>query len=396
MKKIISILVAVAMLFSTFAISISAKESEPSLRFNDDGKFRILQMADLQDNSVLNPVVKDFIKAAIKKTQPDLIVLTGDNFAGYATGTNVSHSIDKSLAKKAINEYMSIFEKYGIPVTMVPGNHDDDDIKLTKEEELDMYQKYDCFIGYDDVPEMYGCGTHNLPIYSSKNAYKLAYNLWMFDSNTYDEELGGYDYVHDDQVEWYVNKSNELKAANGGQAVPSMAFQHIIVKEIFNTLVECPEGTPNSMPHDGKYYKFNDDYYESGNFKEWPCPGTRDSRQFSAMVEQGDVVAMFFGHDHNNSFEINYKGIDLVATPGFTFASYSNEDRSFRVIDIDENDTSTYETSLIKWQDVYGSSKMAMNHYNMYAKENSGWVKFISAIKYIPFAILKVFFGYIF
>ena len=396
MKKIISILVAVAMLFSTFAISISAKESEPSLRFNDDGKFRILQMADLQDNSVLNPVVKDFIKAAIKKTQPDLIVLTGDNFAGYATGTNVSHSIDKSLAKKAINEYMSIFEKYGIPVTMVPGNHDDDDIKLTKEEELDMYQKYDCFIGYDDVPEMYGCGTHNLPIYSSKNAYKLAYNLWMFDSNTYDEELGGYDYVHDDQVEWYVNKSNELKAANGGQSVPSMAFQHIIVKEIFNTLVECPEGTPNSMPHDGKYYKFNDDYYESGNFKEWPCPGTRDSRQFSAMVEQGDVVAMFFGHDHNNSFEINYKGIDLVATPGFTFASYSNEDRSFRVIDIDENDTSTYETSLIKWQDVYGSSKMAMNHYNMYAKENSGWVKFISAIKYIPFAILKVFFGYIF
>lgn len=396
MKKFISILVAATMIFPMFALGASAKKSEPSLRFNSNGKFRILQLADLQDNAVLNPVAKDFIKAAIEKTQPDLIVLTGDNFAGYATGTNVFHGIDKALARKAIDEYMSILEKYGIPVTMVPGNHDDDDIKLTKEEELEMYQKYDCFIGYDDVPEMYGCGTHNLPIYSSKNAYKLAYNIWMFDSNTYDEELGGYDYVHDDQVEWYVNKSNELKAANGGQPVPSMVFQHIIVKEIFDTLVECPEGTPNSMPHDGKFYKFNDDYYKTGNFKEWPCPGTRDGKQFNAMVEQGDVVAMFFGHDHNNSFEINYKGIDIVATPGFTFSSYSNEDRSFRVIDLDENDTSTYETSLIKWQDIYGSSKMAMNHYNMYAKESSSWVKFTSALKYIPFALIKALFGYIF
>ena len=39
---------------------------------------------------------------------------------------------------------------------------------------------------------------------------------------------------------------------------------------------------------------------------------------------------------------------------------------------------------------------MAMNHYNMYAQENSGWVKFTSALKYIPFALIKVLFGYIF
>lgn len=396
MKKVLSILMASVLFFATFAIGISAERSHPSLRFNEDGKFRILQVADLQDNAVLNPVAKDFLKAAIENEKPDLIVLTGDNFAGYSTGTNICHTIDKSLAKKAIDEYMSIFEKYGIPVTMVPGNHDDDDIKLTKEEELAMYEKYTCFIGYDAEPEMYGCGTHNLPIYSSKNAYKLSYNLWMFDSNTYDEELGGYDYVHDDQVEWYVNKSNELKAANDGNVVPSMVFQHIIVKEIYDIIEECPAGTPNSMERDGKTYKFKDENYKTGNFKEWPCPGTRPSKQFGAMVDQGDVVAMFFGHDHNNSFEVSYKGIDLVATPGFTFSSYGNEDKGFRVIDLDESDTSSYETHLVHWKDYYGSNKMAMNHYNMYAQENSGWIKFISALKYIPFALIKVLFGYIF
>ncbi len=396
MKKLLSILVATVMLFSTLAIGISAKETNPTLRFDGFGRFRILQLADLQDDTNLNSVAKDFIRAAIENEKPDLIVLSGDNFSGNSVGTNVSHCIDKALARKAIDEYMSILDEYDIPVTMVPGNHDDDKIKLTKEEELEMYEKYDCFIGYDADPDIYGCGTHNIPIYSSENPYKIAYNIWMFDSNSYDREMGGYDYVHNNQVDWYVNRSNALKEANGGQVVPSIVFQHIVVKEIFDILEECPEGTPNSMPNNGKFYKFKDENYKTGNFKEWPCPGTRDSKQFDTMVEQGDVVAMFFGHDHNNSFEVNYEGIDLVATPAFSFSSYGNEDRGFRVIDINENDTSTYETHIVHWQDYYGSSKMAMNHYNMYAEENSNWVKFTSALKYIPFALIKVLFGYIF
>lgn len=397
MKKILSVILAAVMLFPVFSIVGSAKSAAAErLQFNKDGKFKILQIADLQDDYHLHRITKDFIKGTLDAEQPDLVVLSGDNFAGYSTGTNKNKKIDLALAEKAIDEYMSIFEDYGVTVTMVPGNHDDDNIMVTKEEELKMYQKYDCFIGYDDAPAIYGCGTHNLPIYSSKNSSELVYNLWLFDSGTYDSELGGYDYVHDDQVEWYINKSNELKAENGGEAVPSMVFQHIIVKEIFDLIEECPEGTPNSKKNDGKYYKIKDEYYKAGNFKEWPCPGSRGSKQFSAMVEQGDVVAMFFGHDHNNSFEVSYQGIDLVATPGFTFHSYSNEDRGFRIINLDESDTSTYETHTVQWQDIYGSSKMAMNHYNMYAKENSDWEKFISAVKYLPFLLIKVIAGYIF
>lgn len=396
MKKVISILVSVVMLFATFSIGISAKQKGKTLRFSEDGKFRIMQVTDIQDNYNLNPVAKDFLRAAIEREKPDIIVLTGDNFAGYNCTTKIFSCIDRSLAKKAINEYMSIFEEYGIPVTMVPGNHDDDGNLVSKEEELEMYQKYDCFIGYDDAPEVYGCGSHNIPIYSSKNQYKMAYNLWMFDSNSYDEELGGYDYVHEDQIEWYVNKSNEMKEANGGKIVPSMAFQHIIVNEVMDAMEECPEGTPNSLERDGKFYHFKDEYYKTGSLNEWPCPGTRKGTQFEAMKAQDDVVAMFFGHDHINSFEISYQGIDIVATPGLTFASYGNEERGLRIIDLDESDLSTYETYVVHWNDLYGSSKMAMNHYNMYARENSAAEKFVAAIKYLPFALLKAIAGYIF
>lgn len=395
MKKLIAVLTCLTMLFTTLSVGVSAKKAEKDLQFNKDGNFKIMQVADLQDNMVLNSVAKDFLKASLVKENPDLVVLTGDNIAGYKCSSGFSPKIDRALCKKAIKEYMEIFEDYGAPVAMVFGNHDDDDNLVTKEELLAMYDEYSCSIAYDAVPEMYGCATYNLPILSSDGT-KTAYNLWMFDSNTYDEEFGGYDFVHDDQVEWYVNKSNELKAANGGVPVDSMAFQHIVVKEIWDTIEPCSAEDEGAYFNGEGYYRIKPELNKAGNFKEWPCPATQDSKQFSAMVEQGDVRAMFFGHDHNNSFELNYKGIDLVATPGFTFNSYSNEDRGFRIINLNEADTSTYETHILQWQDIYGDSWMAMNHYNMYAKELKDWDQFTASLKYILVYFIKLVAGYIF
>ena len=38
---------------------------------------------------------------------------------------------------------------------------------------------------------------------------------------------------------------------------------------------------------------------------------------------------------------------------------------------------------------------MAMNHYNMYASKNV-WEQITCALKYIPFALLKLIAGYVF
>lgn len=396
MKKVIAVLMAITMLFAVVSIGASAKKVPNALKFNSDGKFKIMQVSDLQDNTVLNPVAKDFIKASLRYENPDLVVLTGDNIAGYKCSSGFSPAIDRALCKKAIKQFMSIFEEYGAPVAMVFGNHDDDDNLVTKEELLAMYDEYSCFIGFDDDPSIYGCGTYNLPIYSSKDSGKMAYNLWMIDSNTYDEEFGGYDFVHDDQVDWYIRKSNELKAANGGQPVPSMAFQHIVVKEIWDTIEDCNADDAGAYFYNGSYHRIKPSMYKAGNFKEWPCPPTQDSKEFTAMKNQGDVKAMFFGHDHNNTYELTYQGIDLVATPGFTFNSYSNEDRGFRIINLDENDTSTYETHILQWQDIYGDSWMAMNHYNMYAQELTGWQNFVAGFKFCLVHCIKYIAGYIF
>ena len=54
-----------------------------TLRFNEDGTFRVLQMADIQDKPEVNQDTIRLIEAAIRESKPDLVVLTGDQIRGY-------------------------------------------------------------------------------------------------------------------------------------------------------------------------------------------------------------------------------------------------------------------------------------------------------------------------
>lgn len=53
------------------------------LRFNPDGKFRIMQIADIQDTQITSRDTVEFIAAALDKDKPDLAVFTGDQIKGY-------------------------------------------------------------------------------------------------------------------------------------------------------------------------------------------------------------------------------------------------------------------------------------------------------------------------
>ena len=373
MKKIISIILSVAMLLGFAAMPASA-ETDKTLKFGEDGKFRILQFADIQDNAFLEYATYQFIRDSVEATQPDLIVLTGDNISGGGSPT-------KGLAKLAILRYMSIFEKAGIPVAAVFGNHDSEG-PANKEYQMEVYESFDCFVGCEGE-DLTGCGNYNLPIYSA-DGEKMLYNLWMIDSLTYnrhpedekdvayyENDLEGYACVHKDQIDWYVKTSNELKAANGGEPVPSMVFQHIIVPEIYDVLAK---------DKDGKWIlpEGND-----GELWEDPCPPHYSNGEFDAMVNQGDVVAMFFGHDHKNSFIVPHKGIDLVNTPGVGFSSYGDENRGVRVIDLDVKDLSTYETEVVEWLDFYDAENntTAMYTFIIHGNEYPFGEKLLAFVK---------------
>ena len=71
------------------------------------------------------------------------------------------------------------------------------------------------------------------------------------------------------------------------------------------------------------------------------------------MLETGDVLSILVGHDHICSYEIDYKGIMFINTPGATFNSYGNEfTRGSRLITINENTPDTFESEVITVNEV--------------------------------------------
>lgn len=358
-SKALSLLVAASLiLMSAFSAGAWAVNENTDLRFNEDGKFKILQFSDTQDDAVPRRATLMLMEEAIKEAKPDLIVLTGDNTGVTAT---------KLEAKLAIQAMLKPIVKSGIPFTFVFGNHDAE--KVNKEYQLGIYQQYSSCLAVDAVSELHGCATHNLEIKSSDDS-RTAFNLWMIDSNMYLE--GSYDYVRPDQLTWYENTEAQIRQDNGGKKVPSMVFQHIPVPEIYELLKDAPadyikitetyKGTP-------KLLELNPEM-ATGLIGEWPCPPMVNGGEFDKFVEIGDVVGIVTGHDHVNSFVGTYQGIDFIQSPGTGFQSYGNELRGCRVITLNEGDAENpYDTYTKSFYDIYGGDTAGQFMYFYYGSE---------------------------
>lgn len=355
-KSALAVLTVFTMLAACFPISALAEDGD-ALQFRN-GKFKILILSDLQDTNEPQQETTDMITSAIAKTEPDLIVLLGDNIAGWWKG------VDKTQTDDAIDSVAEPIEASGIPFALVFGNHDHEGLaseengyeeEAAKEYILHRFQNYSNCIAVEGE-EMTGVGNYNLTVKDSAGE-KDIFNLWFMDSNPYapEEEGGGYGYVHEDQTEWYKRVSDELKEQNGGEPMPSLLFQHIIVPEVYEMLSEVPEGTQGAVRgnggHEDKYYIANEEYIYQGELNEGPCPPNTNHGQFESWLEQGDIIGAFFGHDHVNSFAGEYQGIKLVACPETGFYSYGDQ-HGVRTITLDESNLADFESEVIMYNDI--------------------------------------------
>lgn len=354
MKKIISLVLSIIILAGCFTISGYAanKGEENTLRFNKDGKFTILNLSDIQDCYPIKTLSKKYIEDTVDMVKPDLIILTGDNISGY----DIPEEKDAELA---IREFMDIFEERNIKVAAVFGNHDDEETKSTKEHQLSVYETYDCYIGEKGFCIKDRVGTYNLPVMKSDSS-GYGFNLWLTDSGTYntENEYGGYACVYKKQIEWYKETAEKLKKENGGKVVPSINFQHIIVPEIYDALKQvkilrpgCIIRKKNPLSDKTKIYVLPEG--AKGQLREYPCPPYYNNGQYDAMLETGDVLATVSGHDHENTFEIDYKGIKIINTPTVGFNAYNDINVGSRVFVLDENDPENFETYCLSYSDVY-------------------------------------------
>lgn len=327
-------------------------ETDKTIRFDEKGKLKILHIADTHLNYDKHFDASVWVIAeACDVEKPDLVVLTGDN-------THPNEDPEKT--KKLINALMNIFESRKIPVAVTFGNHDSEGGPMTREDIMEYYQTFSCVISTDNSENFKNCATFNVPVLAS-DSDKVNFNLWVFDSGDYDEdEPRHYDRVRTEQIEWYKETATKLKKENGGETVNSVVFQHIIVPEIYEVLKKSNSKQPYAIKHiynEEEFYMFDSEQVNYGTLNEKPCPGYYNDGQFDALVDTGDVLAMFTGHDHTNAFGVRNQNIDIYTSPMTRYKGLAYTTQyGYRVVEIDENDTSTYETRVERLYDVFDFS----------------------------------------
>ena len=332
MKKPISLIISIILALAAF--SGCAEKEATQLKFNADGEFRILVLADCQDGENPNPRMMSFIAAMLDLNRPDLVVLLGDN---------VIEGEEKKFRKGAEALLAPLVER-GTPYAYVFGNHDDE-YGMTKEVMHGVYRSVGDCLTVDSAPEISGLGSCVIPVMSSDGG-RAAFYLWMIDSGSYDSVYGGYDHVHADQLEWMKATAAEYNA-NG--VVPSMVFQHIIPPEGFDLLreSELPEGTAGTKAYGGKNYALRLNDNAEGYLGEFPCPPTVNSGETDVLASLGGVVGVAVGHDHANAFIGSVKGIDIIQCPGASFASYGDDMiRGCRLITLRQDAPREYYTKV--------------------------------------------------
>ena len=325
------------------------KVTDKTIRFNSNGKLKILHVADPHlDNDKHFDSSIWVIANACDIEKPDIVVLTGDN---------VTPQEDPEETKKLINALMNIFESRNIPVAVTFGNHDSEAGPMTRKDIMEYYKTFSCVISAEDSEAFKNCATFNVPVLAS-DSDKVNFNLWVFDSGDYDEDdPRHYDRVRTEQIEWYKETSAKLKEENGGKTVNSVVFQHIIVPEIYDVLEKVDSKKPFAVKHnynEDEYYMFDAKQTNYGTLNEKPCPGYYNDGQFDALVETGDTLAMFTGHDHTNAFGVRNKNIDIYTSPMTRYKGLAYTTQyGYRVVEIDENDTSKYTTRVERLYDVF-------------------------------------------
>lgn len=341
MKKLFSIILAMIFVFGSFGIIANA-QNDVKLTFNDEGKFNILHVCDCQDGYPAHEEMFNYINYVLDNYDIDLVVLGGDNTVG-----------PKETKYEAIEELVKPYIDHQVYFTMVFGNHDHQQ-DVDKPELFEMYKKAggEYFLGFnEDKEDSTKIGTHFLPVYA-KDSDDIKYGLYMFDSGNYvydenGEELG-YDSVDEDQIEWYRNKRDALKEETGDY-VPSVAFQHIVVGDVYDSLFfeSAVDLGVLGANYNGKYYTYVPKLNNfSGFVNEPPCPGYYNRGQLDAIAEKGDMKAIYSGHDHTNDYDVEIKGVHVANTPGVTYNSYSSEvNHGARLITLSED--GSYTDSLI-------------------------------------------------
>ena len=315
------------------------------LYFKND-TFKIMQIADTQEGRRVSPDTIDLINAALDREEPDLVVYSGDQIWGKSAFKG-----NRQEVKRVLEELTAPVRNRNIPFTVCFGNHDRQ-VGLSNEEQFEIYSEMNCFVG-KDTDGIDGTANHTIEI---RDGDELKFLLYLIDSHS---SLSiGYDCVHQNQIDWYRQTRDEYEQKYG-HLIPSIVIQHIPLCEVFELLTEVKKSTKGAVrgfrTHANRFYVLNRDRVNKDGFmKESPADPQENSGEFAAFKEKGEVLGVYFGHDHNNSFNGKVDGIDLGYTQGAGFHVYGpGKDRGVRIIELQKD--GGFDTYDLRFKNLVGN-----------------------------------------
>jgi len=241
------------------------------LEFNENGTFKIVQFTDthIHDETIQATPLDSLIQEVLDAEKPNLVILTGD-------------IVTRDRPEKNWQELAEFFSARQVPWGAVLGNHDDE-YDTSRKELAEILQGLPYCLN-QTVKNITGATNFILPIKGKDDKVKAL--IYCLDSNAYSalkEKVKGYGWFDISQIIWYKKQSKKFTKKNREIPLPALAFFHIPLPEYKDVWIS--ETTKRV-----------------GVKEEEVCSPEINTGMFAAMVECGDVIGTFVGHDHVNDY----------------------------------------------------------------------------------------------
>ncbi len=285
----------------------SLRQTSVPLNFTETGRFRVLVLSDAD----INEYTVSALEAIVKSEKPQLVIFDGDVSSGMTTKAELEEYVKKLTLPLEENE---------IPWAVVFGEQDTDG-GLDALSQTEVYSSFaHCVTKAECTSD--GAVSAFLPIYPAgevTSASVPALGIWtlgqtamlseyegvlseeLFDRRV--EEGSDYGFVPASHIAFFTENGKVLERETGG-ALRTVIVTHTPTEE-FSAVALNPEKTQLF-----------------GEIGEDISSSPINSGLFAAALADGNVLGIFCGHDHLNSFVGKYCGIELGYSASIGYDGY--------------------------------------------------------------------------
>ncbi|KAJ5345081.1 hypothetical protein N7452_003085 [Penicillium brevicompactum] len=268
-----------------------AKHKPPVPRINENGKFKVMQLADLHMSTGLgacrdpvpveavagqkceaDPRTLEFVERLLDEEKPDMVVFSGDQINGETAPD----------AQSALYKSVKLLVDRKIPYAAIFGNHDDEG-DLNREQLMNIYKDLPYSLSVAGPEDIDGVGNYIVEILDRGKSAHSALTFYLLDTHSYspdERQFRGYDWIKPSQTRWFKNTAQSLRTKH-------KEYSHIHMNVAF-IHIPLPEYRTQ-----GKYFK--------GKWMEAPtAPGFNSG--FKDALEEEGVLFVSCGHDHVNDY----------------------------------------------------------------------------------------------